>query len=384
MENGRLAWDVLTISRSLRRLFLSKKTKWTIGLRRPHNFAAGFALKFVKKWKIFCIFFVENGRLAWDVLTISRPGRVIFLLKKWKRKLIRFFLNGRLAWDVLTFSRSRWRFVCQKMSKNGRFAWDVLAILLTNTVVLSIVTFQKRTFALRRVHIFALKFAKKLEKFCFFVVENGRLAWDVLTISRSLRRFFFFQKTRMNDWPETSSQFRCRFRAQICETFFFVENWRLAWDVLTISRSVGRLFFQEKYIYKTKMDDWPETSWQFRGRVGSFFWNNWQETDQIFQERAFGVRRPHNFAISLAFFVTKKCQKQTFRLRRPRNFADQHGLIIDRYISKTDLWLETCSHFRAQICEKMINSLYLFSGKRAFGVRRPHNFAFSVFFFFFF
>ena len=54
----------------------------TIGLRRPHNFAAGFALKFVKKWKIFCIFFVENGRLAWDVLTFSR-SRVWSLF--WKK-----------------------------------------------------------------------------------------------------------------------------------------------------------------------------------------------------------------------------------------------------------------------------------------------------------
>jgi hypothetical protein len=41
----------------------NKKQKWTIGLRRPHNFAAGFA--FVQKMiNSFVVFFGENGRLA--------------------------------------------------------------------------------------------------------------------------------------------------------------------------------------------------------------------------------------------------------------------------------------------------------------------------------
>ena len=50
------------------------------------------------------------------------------------------------------------------------------------------------------------------------------------------------------------------------------------------------------------MDDLPETSSQFRGRFrAQICEKNHKKTDQIFQERAFGLRRPHNFAISLAF-----------------------------------------------------------------------------------
>ena len=47
-----------------------------------------------------------------------------------------------------------------------------------------------------------------------------------------------------------------------------------------------------------------------------------------------------------------------FRLRRPHNFADRHGRRIDRYVSKTDVWLETSSEFRIQICQKIIHGLY--------------------------
>ena len=130
------------------------------------------------------------------------------------------------------------------------------------------------------------------------------------------------------------------------------------------------------------MDDLPETSSQFRGLLRAQINEKIdKKTDQIFQERAFGLRRPHNFSIPLAFFLQKKCQKWTFRLRRPHNFADRHGRRIDRYVSKTDVWLETSSQFRFQRCPKMKNSLISFCGKRAFGLRRPHNFAFSPAFF---
>ena len=225
-----------------------------------------------------------------------------------------------------------------------------------------------------------------------------------------------------------------------------MENGRLAWDVLTISCFSPALFFlEQKKWKKTKMDELPETSSQFRGWFrAQICEKNHKKTDQIFQERAFGLRRPHNFAISLAFFLFKKFEKRTFRLRRPHNFADGHGRRIDRYVSKTDVWLETSSQFRFQICPKMINSLYFFLwktgvwletssqfrvlsgvfsfktkiikskngrlawdvliislpvsrsnfwkknklsvffwGKRAFGVRRPHNFVFSPALFFF-
>ena len=99
------------------------------------------------------------------------------------RKRIRFFKNGRLGWDVLTISRSRWRFFCKKNVRNGRFAWDVLTILQTDTVVESIVTFQKRTFGLRRPHNFVFK-----------CVQKWKIVW------------FFLWKTGV--WLETSSQFR--------------------------------------------------------------------------------------------------------------------------------------------------------------------------------
>ena len=133
------------------------------------------------------------------------------------------------------------------------------------------------------------------------------------------------------------------------------------------------------------MEDLLLTSSQFRGLFRAQVCEKIdKKTDQIFQKRAFGLRRPHNFAIPLAFFLSNKCQKWTFRLRRPHNFADQHGRRIDRYVSKTDVWLETSSQFRFPICQNMINSLYFFCGKRAFGLRRPHNFAFSPAFFLFF
>ena len=153
------------------------------------------------------------------------------------------------------------------------------------------------------------------------------------------------------------------------------------------------------------MDDLPETSSQFRGLLHAQINEKIdKKTDQIFQERAFGLRRPHNFSIPLAFFFQKKCQKWTFRLRRPHNFADRHGRRIDRSVSKTDVWLETSSQFRFQRCPKMKNSLIFFlwktgvwletssqfrvlSGvfsckktknkkqKMPFGLRRPYNFA---------
>ena len=191
-ENGRLAWDVLTISRSLRRFLSTKKTKskncrlaWDVliislpvsrsnfwkkikkclflggrkrafGVRRPHNFVFSPSLFCSRKKNKKN----ENGRFAWDVLTISRLVSRSNLWKKIIRKRICFFKNGRLGWDVLTISRSRLLFVCLKKLKNGRFAWDVLTILQTNTVVESIVTFQKRTFGLRRPHNFAFQFVK--------------------------------------------------------------------------------------------------------------------------------------------------------------------------------------------------------------------------------
>ena len=83
----------------------------------------------------------------------------------------------------------------------------------------------------------------------------------------------------------------------------------------------------------------------------------------------------------LLLFLFKKFEKRTFRLRRPHNFADRHGRRIDRYVSKTDVWVETSSQFRFQMCPKMKIILFFFGGKRAFGLRRPHNFAFSPAFF---
>ena len=153
------------------------------------------------------------------------------------------------------------------------------------------------------------------------------------------------------------------------------------------------------------MDDLPETSSQFRGLLRAQI--NEQidkKTDQIFQERAFGLRRPHNFAIPLAFFLQKKCQKWTFRLRRPHNFADRHGRRIDRYVPKrtfglrrphnfvfkgvqrwkivwflfwrkTGVWLETSSQFRVLSGVFSCNTKKTKKQKLPFGLRRPHNFA---------
>ena len=191
------------------------------------------------------------------------------------------------------------------------------------------------------------------------------------------------------------------------------------------------------------MDDLPETSSQFRGLLRAQINGKIdKKTDQIFQEHAFGLRRPDNFSIPLAFVLQTKCQKWTFRLRRPHTFADRHGRRIDRYVSKTDVWLETSSQFRFQMCPniknnlnllmengclawdvltishslrvfswiekktkkqklpfglrrlhnfaagfavkllKMINCMFFWGAKRAFGVRRPDNFVFSPAFFF--
>ena len=96
-------------------------------------------------------------------------------------------------------------FFLQKNVRNWRFAWDVLTILQTDTVVESIVTFQKRTFGLRRPHNFAFKFVKKMINSLYFF--GGKRAFGLsLTISRSLRRFFFQKKkAKIADWLETSS-----------------------------------------------------------------------------------------------------------------------------------------------------------------------------------
>ena len=125
--------------------------------------------------------------------------------------------------------------------------------------------------------------------------------------------------------------------------------------------SPALFFLFEKKNKKTKMDDLPETSSQFRGLLRAQISEKIdKKTDQIFQERAFGLRRPQNFAISLAFFLFKKFEKRTFRLRRPHNFADRHGRRIHRYVSKMDVWLETSSQFRFQMCPKIKNSLIFF------------------------
>ena len=106
-----------------------------------------------------------------------------------------------------------------------------------------------------------------------------------------------------------------------------------------------------------------------------------KKTDQIFQERAFGLRRPQNFAVSLVFFLFLKKWKRTFRLRRHHNFADRHGRRIDRCVSKTDVSLETFSRFRFQMRPKMKDILIFCCAEQAFRLRRPHNFAFSPEFF---
>ncbi len=74
-------------------------------------------------------------------------------------------------------------------------------------------------------------------------------------------------------------------------------------------------------------------------------------------DRAFGLRRPHIFAFSRRFFFqTKNNQK-----------------------AKIAVWLETSSQFRRrfrdQISEEMIICMFFGGSKRAFGGRRPHNFA---------
>ena len=197
-------------------------------------------------------------------------------MKKIRRKRIKFFKNRRLGWDVLTISPSRGFFFCLKKLKNGRFAWDVLTILQTDTVVESIVAFQKRTYRVRRPHEFRCRLCPKMKNILFFFCgkqafrlrrphnfafspefflgkkkqksksENSPLAWDVLTISLPVPRsdpwkndkFRIFLRGKTGVWRETSTQFR------------------------VIS---GACFFLTKKKSKTKKCDLPETSSQFRG-----------------------------------------------------------------------------------------------------------------------
>ena len=167
----------------------------------------------------------------------------------------------------------------------------------------------------------------------------------------------------------------------------------------------------------------------------------YKKTDQIFQERAFGLRRPHNFAVSY-FFCLKNLkngrfawdvltilqtdtvvasivafQKRTFCLRRPHDFVFkcvQKWKIFGFLLRKTSVSLETSSQFRVlsgvfsrkKQKSKSENSplawdvltlslpvpwsnpwkndkcLIFWKAKRAFGVRRPHNFVLSPAFFF--
>ena len=200
-----------------------------------------------------------------------------------------------------------------------------------------------------------------MKNILFFFAENTRFAWDVLTISRSLRRFFLQKKQqKIAVWLETSSQFRCRLRDQISENmincrFLGEQNGRLAWDVLTISCSLRKKNIKRRKwtICLTRPHNFAacctlKLMKKLIRKLIRFFKNQRLGWDVLTISR------------SRWRFLPKKCQKFTFRLRRPHNFADRHGRRIDRYVSKTDVWLETSSQFRFEVCPKMKNSLDFF------------------------
>ena len=183
MENGRLAWDVLTISRSLRRFFFFffffKKQEWTIGLRRPHNFAAGFALKFVKHF-----FFLWKTGVWRETSSQFRVLSGVYFSKK------------------NTYTKQKW------------------------------------TIGLRRPHNFAAgsgHFLKQLTRNCSDFSRTG--VWrETSSQFRHLAGVFRDKKMSKTDVsPETSSQFCWPTRSYYRSLHF--KNGPLAWDVLTFSRS---------------------------------------------------------------------------------------------------------------------------------------------------
>ena len=344
-ENSPLAWDVLTISLPVPRsnpwnndkfliflrgktgvwremssqfrvisgaFFLRKKNqrrKWAIWLRRPHNFAACCAHKLMKKIRRKRIRFFKNGRLGWDVLTIS-PSRGFFvLLNKLEKRTFRLRRPHNFAdqhgrrihryvssTDVWLETSSRFRFqMCPKMK-------NILFFFL-----------RKQAFRLRRPHNFAFSPEFFLGKKQKSKSENSPLAWDVLTISLPVPRsnpwnndkFRIFLRGKTGVGRETSSQFRV-----ISGAFFLTKkNQRRKWEICL------------------------RRPHNFAACCAHKLMKNQKKTDQIFQERAFGLRRPHNFAVSLVFVLLKKFAKRMFCLRRPHNFADRHGRRIDRHVS---------------------------------------------------
>ena len=296
--------------------------KWTIGVRRPHKFALSPALIFSIKKK--------SKKQKWKI-GLRRPHNFAFslaLICKHEIKKLTFRLKrprnfaDRHGLYYRSSQFEKWAFLSETCShffhkkENKKTKW---------------------TIGLRRPHNFAFS-----------------------------RRFFFFsikKKTKQQKWTiglRRPHNFACRSSALIFsikkKTFVFVffcgkQKWRLAWDVLTISRSLRRLFFHKKKTTKQKWtiglrrpDNFAAGSGHFFGTIDKklirFFLNGRLAWDVLTFSRS-----------RWRFVVSNKCQKQTFRLRCPRNFADQHGRIIDRYVSKTGVWPETCSHFRAQICE---------------------------------
>ena len=81
------------------------------------------------------------------------------------------------------------------------------------------------------------------------------------------------------------------------------------------------------------MDDLLETSSQFRGLLRAQINEKiGKKTDQIFQERAFGLRRPHNFAACCALKLVKYLIRKRIRFWR------------------TGVWAETSWQFRDAAC----------------------------------
>ena len=101
-----------------------------------------------------------------------------------------FSRTGVWAETSSQFRRLAGIYFCFKNLKNGRFAWDVLTILQTDTVVESIVCVSKTDVLLETSSRFRFQMCPKMKNILIFIAENKRFAWDVLTISRSLRSFF--------------------------------------------------------------------------------------------------------------------------------------------------------------------------------------------------
>ena len=247
----------------------------------------------------------EDGRLAkqkwttWPETSSQFRGRVaIKFVKNLIRKRIRFYKNRRLAWDILTFWRSRRRLICLKQF------------------------FVKHwMFGVRRPHNFAGRVGSYL----------GKIRRTIFPLFCPKRAFGL----------ETSSHFRAQISLKKCFSscycyyhFCFVLNKR-AFGVrhpnnFAFSQAlIICIIFQESFL--SKNDVLRETSSQFRGRVGSIFWQKCSKRHaQLFSSMDDWLETSSHFRDLVGFF----------------------------FFTKMDVWPETSSQFcdliASHVVEKMI------------------------------